>query len=152
MENAIAAKDIDLCTCIKDDENSTTQNLIRETIKGFGNPWTFRIGELCDAYEQAQERGILNKLEPHTTSLYFALGKRLWFSQSTAISAKITTRGDLDLFDGYLLLQEKRRHKMEHEVFAMITYKEFEVIRTILKNPAHCSAEGGLSEQALLCL
>lgn len=44
--NGIAAKDIDLCTCIKDDECGTTQNLIRETIKGFGNPWTFRFGEL----------------------------------------------------------------------------------------------------------
>lgn len=109
--NAIAAKDIDLCTCIKDDENSTTQNLIRETIKGFSNPWTFRFGELCSAYEQAEARGILNELEPHTTSLYFALGKRLWFSQSTAISAKITTRADLDLFEGHLLLQEKRKRE-----------------------------------------
>ena len=109
--NAIAAKDIDLCTCIKDDENSTTQNLIRETIKGFSNPWTFKFGELCSAYELAKAQGILDELEPHTTSLYFALGKRLWFSQSTAKSAKITTREDLDIFEGHLLLQEKRRQE-----------------------------------------
>ena len=63
------------------------------------------------APEQAEARGILNELEPHTTSLYFALGKRLWFSQSTAISAKITTRADLDLFEGHLLLQEKRKRE-----------------------------------------
>lgn len=106
--NAIAAKDIDLCTCIKDDDNSTTQNLLRETIKGFSNPWTFRFGELCDSYEFAEAHGFLGELEPHTTSLYFALGKRLWFSQSTAKLAKITTRQDLDLFEGQLLLEEKR--------------------------------------------
>jgi hypothetical protein len=35
--NAIVSVDIDLCTCIKDDEFSTTQNIIRETLKGFAN-------------------------------------------------------------------------------------------------------------------
>lgn len=106
--NAIASVDIDLCTCIKDDEFSTTQNIIRETLKGFVNPWTFRFGELCAAYEEAVKRGILEELEPHTTSLYMALGKRLWFSKSTSMQCKITRKGDLDVFEGYLLLKEKR--------------------------------------------
>lgn len=106
--NAIASKDIDLCTCIKDDEFSTTQNIIRETMKGFANPWTFRYGELLEAYETAIERDMLKDLEPHTTSLYMALGKRLWFSQCTSPNVKITTKQDLDLFEGYLLLKQKR--------------------------------------------
>ncbi len=106
--NAIAAKDIDLCTCVKDDELGTTQNLIRETIKGFANPWAFKYRELLDAYETAIEKGTLDDLEPHTTSLFLALGKRLWFSQSTSMSVKITTPADLDLFEGYLLLKRKR--------------------------------------------
>ncbi len=113
--NAIASKDIDLCTCIKDDEYSTTQNLIRETIKGFANPWTFKFGELCEAYETALERGLLKNLEPHTTSLYLALGKRLWFSQSTSMQCKITHKGDLDVFEGYLLLKEQREKRGEME-------------------------------------
>lgn len=106
--NAIASADIDLCTCIKDDEFSTTQSILRETMKGFANPWTFRFGELCDAYEQAINKGILGELEPHTTSLYLALGKRLWFSQSTAAQSKITHKSDLDVFEGYLLLKKYR--------------------------------------------
>lgn len=109
--NAIASADIDLCTCIKDDENSTTQNIIRETLKGFANPWTFRFGELYKAYEEALERGILDDLEPHTTSLYLALGKRLWFSQSTAAQCKITHKRDLDIFEGQLLLKKYRTDK-----------------------------------------
>lgn len=106
--NAIASADIDLCTCVKDDEESSTQNLLRETLKGFANPWTFKFGELCGAYEEAIKSGILNDLEPHTTSLYFALGKRIYFSQSTSGQVKITHKKDLDIFEGYLLLKKKK--------------------------------------------
>ena len=106
--NAISAEDLVLCTCIKDDEFSTTQNLIRETIKGFSNPWTFRYGELCEAYEEVERRGILDEIEPHTTSVYFALGKRLWFSKSNGHNFKITTKEDLERFEGLLLLKQKK--------------------------------------------
>ena len=106
--NGICAEDSPLCTCIKDDENSTTQNLIRETIKGFSNPWTFRYGELLEAYEEAIRRDLLGQLEPHTTSVYLALGKRLWFSKSNGHNFKITLREDLERFEGLLLLKQAR--------------------------------------------
>jgi len=106
--NAISAEDWALCTCIKDDEYGTTQNLIRETIKGFSNPWTFRFGELVEAYEEVQRQGILDDLEPHTTSVYLALGKRLWFSKSSGYNFKITLKEDLDKFEGLLLLKQQR--------------------------------------------
>lgn len=106
--NGIAAKDIDLCTCIKDDDAHSTQSILRETLKGFANPWSFRFGELCEAYETALSNGMLETLEPHTTSLYFALGKPIWFSQCTSSNVKITKKEDIDVFEGYLLLKEKR--------------------------------------------
>ncbi len=109
--NAIASEDPVLCTCIKDDAYSTTQNIQRETIKEFSNPWTFRFGELCEAYETAVEKGMLEDLEPHTTSLYMALGKRLWFSKTVSTNIKITTKEDLDIFEGILLLEEKRKRE-----------------------------------------
>ena len=102
-----------LCTCIKDDEESSTTSILRETLMGFANPWTFRFGEVVEAYETAMERGILGELEPHTTSLYFALGKRIWFSKSATTNIKITTPEDLDIFEGLLLLRQKRA--MEEE-------------------------------------
>ncbi len=107
--NGIASADISLCTCAKDDEESSTQNIIRETLKGFANPWSFRYGELLEAYEIAVEGGLLDELEPHTTSLYFALGKRIWFSQSTTPQVKITRKHDIDHFEGQLLLEQRRR-------------------------------------------
>ena len=106
--NGISAEDSPLCTCIKDDEFSTTQNLIRETIKGFSCPWTFRFGELVKAYEEVIQLGLLENLEPHTTSVYLALGKRLWFSKSNGYNFKITVKEDLDKFEGLLLLNQKR--------------------------------------------
>jgi 2-C-methyl-D-erythritol 4-phosphate cytidylyltransferase len=109
--NAIASEDIVLCTCIKDDEISSTKSILRETLKGFSNPWTFQFRELYDAYKTAIEMGILDTIEPHTTSLYFALGKRLYFSKSTSTNIKITTKEDLDIFEGHLLLQKKRNNK-----------------------------------------
>ena len=57
-------------------------------------------------YEEAVKKDILKDLEAHTTSLYFALGKRLWFSQSTSVQCKITHKVDLDVFEGYLLLKK----------------------------------------------
>lgn len=109
--NGISAEDSYLCTCIKDDEFSTTRNLIRETIKGFSNPWSFRFGEVLEAYEEARRKGILDELEPHTTSVYLALGKRLWFSKSGGHNFKITTKEDLERFEGLLLLKRKREEE-----------------------------------------
>lgn len=111
--NGISAEDSVLCTCIKDDEYSSTTSLVRETVKGFSNPWAFRYGELCGAYEEAERRGILDSLEPHTTSVYFALGKRIWFSKSSGHNFKITTREDLERFEGLLLLKEKKEKEQE---------------------------------------
>lgn len=109
--NAIASVDIDLCTCIKDNDESTTQNILRENLKGFGNPWTFKYGELYSAYKKAIDEGFIDDIEPHTTSLYFELGKRLWFSKCTTGLHKITRKIDLDIFEGYLMLKDKRRNK-----------------------------------------
>lgn len=112
--NAISAEDSPLCTCIKDDEYGTTQSLVRERIKGFSSPWTFKYGELLNAYEEVIKQGIFDSLEPHTTSVYFALGKRLWFSKSSGYNFKITLKEDLDKFEGLLLLKQKREAEGKH--------------------------------------
>lgn len=109
--NAIAAEPMALCTCIMDDEFSSTQSILRETLRGFSNPWTFRFGEVCAVYEEAARQGILDTVEPHTTSVYFALGKRIYFSKTNTLNFKITTREDLDLFEGLLLLKQKRMER-----------------------------------------
>lgn len=116
--NAIASEDMVMCTCIKDvaeGEESSVEPILRETIKGFANPWTFKFGELCDAYEVAAEKNILSDLEPHTTSLYFALGKRVFFSKGTNNICKITYPEDINTFKGWLLLKMYEEGKINLE-------------------------------------
>lgn len=107
--NAISSKDIDLCTCIKKNEECSHTGIIRETLKGFANPWGFVYGELLEAYETALRGDMLRDMEPHTTSLYLALGKTIWFSQCTSPSVKVTTRQDIDIFRGLLLLRNQEK-------------------------------------------
>lgn len=57
--NAIASEDMVLCTCIKDNEYSSTQSILRENLKGFSNPWAFRFDELCTSYETAAKKELL---------------------------------------------------------------------------------------------
>lgn len=114
--NAIASTEMDLCTCIKDDAYSTTQSILRETLMGFSAPWAFRFGEVCEAYETVIRQNKLKELEPHTTSVYFALGKTLYFSKSSRTNIKITYKEDLDIFEGHLLLMQKRAAEKEGQV------------------------------------
>lgn len=107
--NAVAADEMIMCTCIKDNEYSSSQSILRETLVGLNAPWTFKYNVVCGAYEKALEKNILAGLEPHTTSLMFALGKKIYFSKSSTSNIKITRKEDIDLFEGFLLLQEKRR-------------------------------------------
>ena len=107
--NAIAAEDMILSTCIMDDEISSTQNIIRETLKGFSNPWTFRFGELCEVYDTAIDTGLIEKVEPHTTSVYFELGKRLYFSKTNRKNFKITTPEDVEIFEALVLHEDNKK-------------------------------------------
>ena len=107
--NAVAADEMIMCTCVKDDEFSSSKSVLRETLVGLNTPWTFHFGEVCEMYEAAIKENVLETLEPHTTSLYFAMGKKLYFSKSSTSNIKITHQEDLDLFKGYLLVQELKR-------------------------------------------
>ena len=113
--NAISSQNIAMCTCIKDDEESSTQSILREDLKGFANPWTFKFGELVEAYEEGIRRDILKDLEPHTTSLYFALGKRIYFSKASNYVCKITYKEDLETFEGIVLLRQMREREGNSE-------------------------------------
>ncbi len=106
--NGVATEDMVFSTCIKDDEYGSSKNLIREAVKGLSNPLTFNFGELCEVYEISVKTGLINEVEPHTVALYFALGKKIWFSKTNYNNFKITTHEDLDKFEGLLLLKQKR--------------------------------------------
>lgn len=71
-------------------------------------PYGFQYSYLLDVYKRAEERGLLDKIEPHTTSLIYALGDTLNQAYGDQTNLKITTKEDLDMFEGYVLMKQRR--------------------------------------------
>lgn len=71
-------------------------------------PYGFRYSYLLNIYKKAKEQGLIEKIEPHTTSLIYALGEHLNLAYGDQTNIKITTKEDLALFEGYVLM--KQRH------------------------------------------
>ena len=109
--NAFPADEMIMCTCIKDTPDSSHTEILRESIVGLNGPWTFVYDDVLSVYEECEKRGRLNTTDPHTSALYFALGKTIYFSKSATNNIKITQKEDLDMFEGYIMLQESRKQK-----------------------------------------
>jgi 2-C-methyl-D-erythritol 4-phosphate cytidylyltransferase len=92
-------------------DGSESRNWIdREKCIQIACPYGFKFSYLLDVYKNAGERGLLEKIEPHTTSLIYALGDSLNLAYGNQTNIKITTRDDLDLFAGFVLAsREKNR-------------------------------------------
>ena len=72
-------------------------------------PYGFRFSYLLDIYKRSDEQGLLEKIEPHTTSLMYALGETINYTYGDQTNIKITTAEDVELFKGYVLQQEMHR-------------------------------------------
>lgn len=73
-------------------------------------PSGFNFGYLLDVYKRADEKGLLDSVDPHVTSLVYALGDPLYQAYGDQTNIKITTKEDLDLFEGYVLMKENRKY------------------------------------------
>lgn len=74
-------------------------------------PYGFEYSYLLDIYRRAEEQGLLETIEPHTTSLMYALGDTLYQAYGDQTNIKITTKEDIDLFEGFVLMQQRRLEK-----------------------------------------
>lgn len=72
------------------------------------SPQALRYGCARWLYEEGARSSLLGKVEPHITSLMFAMGERVWFSKGSTANIKITTADDLRLFRGWVLADEPR--------------------------------------------
>ena len=92
------------------DEDRTSKTWVdRDKFIQIACPYGFEFGYLLDVYERAAQQGLLEKIEPHTTSLIYALGDTLYQAYGDQTNIKITTKEDLDIFEGYVLMQQRRR-------------------------------------------
>ena len=72
-------------------------------------PYCFRYGFVLDLYKEAIEKDLLDKVEPHTTTLMQYMGYKLYLSYGDQTNLKITTKEDLDLFEGFVLMKQNRK-------------------------------------------
>lgn len=77
-------------------------------------PWTFPLEKLTWAYHKAYDEGLETLSSSYTTNLMIALGEKLYFSKDTQCNKlKLTTFEDVDMLEGYLLIQELRKGNVE---------------------------------------
>lgn len=109
--NAISTTPFYLLSGVRDDDEKTTKWIDRDTIACMNSPHAFRYGYIRDIYKRAVETGVIKEVEPHTTTLMYKMGETIYFSKGSQSNIKITTKEDLDLFEGYVLM--KQRHAQE---------------------------------------
>jgi 2-C-methyl-D-erythritol 4-phosphate cytidylyltransferase len=106
--NAISTCDFFLLSGIKDDNTKSSTWIDRDSIACMNSPHAFKYKFIYDIYQEAVETGVIDEVEPHTTTLMYKMGKTIYFSKGNQTNIKITTKEDLDLFEGYVLMKQKR--------------------------------------------
>ncbi len=109
--NAISTTPFYLLSGIKEDNVKSTKWIDRDTVACMNSPHAFKYGVIKRIYEEAEERGIIEQVEPHTTTLMYMLEKPIYFSKGSQSNIKITTKEDIELFEGYVLRQKRDGYK-----------------------------------------
>lgn len=91
-----------------DPDNYSEKYIDREMIAVMNSPHAFKFGFIDDLYKEAIQTGVINTVEPHTTTLMYAMGKKIYFSYGSQNNIKITKMEDLALFEGYVLEQQRK--------------------------------------------
>lgn len=65
---------------VADPENYTEEYINRDTIAIMNTPHAFQYGFVSDMYKEAIETGVIDTVEPHTTTLMYAMGKKIYFA------------------------------------------------------------------------
>ncbi len=77
---------------------SSSKWIDRDKITQICCPQSFKFSYLLELYEKGKKQGLLEVVEPHITSLMYALGEQIYQSYGNQTNIKITTREDIDLF------------------------------------------------------
>lgn len=86
----------------KDNPDTTTQYIPRETLRRVSTPQAYKFKKLYDAYQTAFEKKIGIYGSSYTNTMMVELGERLYFAAGSDKNIKLTTKDDLELFKAYL--------------------------------------------------
>lgn len=116
---------------VNDHSNYTEKYIDRDTIAVMNTPHAFRFGYIYDLYKRAVRTGIIDNVEPHTTTLMYAMGEKIFFSKGSQTNIKITTKEDLKLFEGYVLSTQRSKNQdldCEVVIFVAEGFEECEAL------------------------
>ena len=88
------------------DGDKSTEWIDRDKIVIFNAPQCFKFSYVTQLFDEAIEKDLIDKVEPHTTTLMYLMGREIYFSKSSQINIKIKNKDDIDLFKGYVLAKK----------------------------------------------
>lgn len=93
---------------IKDDEETTTKYIPRETLKRVSTPQAYKFNLLDGKYHEAFEKEIGIYGSSYTNTMMVELGVKLYFAAGSERNIKLTTPDDLELFKAYLNTEKSK--------------------------------------------
>ena len=85
-----------------DDEISTVKYIPRETLRRVATPQAYKFKLLNEKYHEAFEKKIGIYGSSYTNTMMVELGERLYFAKGSDRNIKLTTPGDLEIFEAML--------------------------------------------------
>lgn len=82
----------------------------RDKVMILNTPQGFKFSYVTQLFDEAIEKDLIDKVEPHTTTLMYLMDREIYLSKSNQLNIKITTKEDLDLFRGYVLMKNSDKN------------------------------------------
>ena len=86
----------------------STKWVDRDKVLMLTSPQCFNFAYVCQLYAEAIEKDLIDKVEPHTTTLMYEMGREIYPSKTNQTNIKITTAEDIDLFRGYVMAKKSQ--------------------------------------------
>ena len=80
----------------------------RDKVVIHNTPQCFKFSYVTQLYDEAIDKNLIDKVEPHTTTLMYLMNREIYLSKGNQTNIKITTKEDLDLFKGYVLMKQHK--------------------------------------------
>ena len=115
--NAITSYPLYSLAGMRNEENPEMTNVWfdRDSIVCLKNPHSVRYALIRDMYKEAVETGLIDRVKPYTTTLMFHMNIPIYLSKGSQMNIKITKKEDLDLFEAFVLMKQKRSEKHGEE-------------------------------------
>lgn len=93
------------------DGDCSKESINRETFMTLSAPQSFLYKIITDIYRQVVEKNMFDYVEAHTPAFMTELGIPIYFSKGSHANIKITTKEDLELFEGFVLAKKIKNKK-----------------------------------------